>query len=318
MRGRFRIRKIVAAIRGLILGQEFEELCELFRVTERTLERWVKEFNEQGVDGLIDRPRSGRPRIVPPERVEEYRELIENPNLADEHFWTGRKFRGYLNNELQQEISYRSTIRFFHEQNFVLKVPRRWPDKQDEEQRKEFLERLSLLQDDEQVDIWYLDESGIEGDPRPRRRWAQKGSEPRIPYLGDHIRMNICGMVRPAEGEFLCLQLDYMDRDSFQVFLDFANEQLTVENTKRQVVILDNASWHKVKALNWGRFEPVFLPPYSPDFNPIERLWLRLKSDYFQDFIAKTHEELSLRADFALNELMNSPQKINSICAAHS
>ncbi|MGD9818702.1 MAG: transposase, partial [Desulfomonilaceae bacterium] len=44
---------------------------------------------------------------------------------------------------------------------------------------------------------------------------------------------------------------------------------------------LCNASWHKSKSLNWGRFEPIFLPPYSPDLNPIERLWLIMKAQWF-------------------------------------
>ncbi len=52
------------------------------------------------------------------------------------------------------------------------------------------------------------------------------------------------------------------------------------------------ASWHKAARLNWHHFEVKFLPGYSPDFNPIERLWLRLKADYSSDWIAHTSEEL--------------------------
>lgn len=304
------------AIRGLILGHEFEDICDLFQVSDRTIETWIFEFNEQGIDGIIDRPRSGRPRVIAPEKVEHYRELIENPNLADEHFWTGKKLHGYLTNELKEELSYSTTIRFLHEQGFVLKVPRTWPAKQDEEKRAVFLEHILKLQNDTNVDIWYQDETGIEGDPRPRRRWAQKGSKPTIPYIGNHIRMNICGMVCPENGEFACLEIDYMDREAFQVFLDYANE-VVKDRKKRQVMILDNASWHKVKSLDWGAIEPVYLPPYSPDFNPIERLWLRLKCDYFQDFIAKTHQELSEHADFALAQISASPDHVASVCAVH-
>ena len=304
------------AIRSLLLGHEFDDMCILFRVTDRTMETWVSEFNEQGIDGLIDRPKSGRPRVIANEKVESYRELINNPNLAYEHFWTGKKLHGYLTNKLKEELSYATTIRFLHEQGFVLKVPRIWPAKQDEEKRKVFLEHILKLQNDADVDIWYQDETGIEGDPRPRRRWAQKGSKPTIPYIGTHIRMNICGMVQPATGEFACLEFDYMDRDSFQAFLDYANEVIKGRN-KKQIMILDNASWHKVSTLDWGEIEPLYLPPYSPDFNPIERLWLRLKCDYFQDFIAKTHQELAEHADYALSQFSSSPNNVASICATH-
>ena len=188
------------------------------------------------------------------------------------------------------------------------------PAKQDDELRKAYLERFSKLQQDSDVDIWFLDETGIEGDPRPRRRWAKKGSTPTIPYTGNHIRMNVCGMVCPRSGEFIALEFDFMDRVAFQAFLDFANEKIR-DYPKRQLVICDNASWHKVKSLNWGSLEVVFLPPYSPDFNPIERLWLRLKSDYFFDFIAKSHDALIERLDFALSELMTQAKRVTSICA---
>ncbi|WP_408004365.1 transposase [Prosthecobacter dejongeii] len=49
------------------------------------------------------------------------------------------------------------------------------------------------------------------------------------------------------------------------------------------MLVLDNATWHKVKSLRWHHFEVLFLPPYSPDLNPIKRLWLRLKADFFTD-----------------------------------
>ena len=94
----------LTCIRALLRGHEFEDVLDIFDVSSRTLERWISEFNEQGIDGIIDRPRSGRPRIISAERASEYRDLIENPNLADEHFWTGKKFHGYLVNELQKKL----------------------------------------------------------------------------------------------------------------------------------------------------------------------------------------------------------------------
>lgn len=83
----------------------------------------------------------------------------------------------------------------------------------------------------------------------------------------------------------------------------------------RRVLVLDNASWHKVKTLNWHHFQALFLPPYSPDFNPIERLWLRLKADFFTDWIARTGAELEERLCHALNHFMSSASKTASICS---
>lgn len=60
-----------------------------------------------------------------------------------------------------------------------------------------------------------------------------------------------------------------MDFD--QAFLDEANCDLHLDRP-RTLLICDNASWHKHASLDWGRFKPVYLPPCSPDLNPIERL----------------------------------------------
>jgi DDE superfamily endonuclease len=78
-------------------------------------------------------------------------------------------------------------------------------------------------------------------------------------------------------------------------------------DSKRRLLIVDNAGWHKAQRLNWHHFEVHFLQGYSPDFNPIERLWLRLKVDFFSDFIAKSSEQLTNRLCHALTSLMNDP-----------
>jgi transposase len=67
--------------------------------------------------------------------------------------------------------------------------------------------------------------------------------------------------------------------------------------------------------VQWHHFEPKFLPGYSPDYNPIERLWLRLKADWFWDFIARTPEELTERLCTALRSFLAQPAKTASICS---
>ena len=71
---------------------------------------------------------------------------------------------------------------------------------------------------------------------------------------------------------------DGVDTDVFQYYLDFLAEEIPPLDSKRRLLIVDNASWHKAQRLNWHHFEVHYLPGYSPDLNPIERLWLRLKS----------------------------------------
>ena len=67
-----------------------------------------------------------------------------------------------------------------------------------------------------------------------------------------------------------------------EVFCQWFKEHLTVELIPGQIVILDNASFHpksRLKKLLQGTgCEILFLPPYSPDLNKIEKFWATLKN----------------------------------------
>lgn len=151
------------------------------------------------------------------------------------------------------------------------------------QQREEFASELVDLLSDSSVRTFFGDEAGFEGDPRPRHRWVKRGSRPTQPYYGGHIRQNVIAAVNPADGQLVSLTVSHTDTEVFQAFLDTMAEEVPAKKGKRVVLILDNASWHKSKSLRWHHIEAVFLPAYSPDFNPIERLWQHLKSHYLAE-----------------------------------
>jgi transposase len=289
----------LTAIKALILGIDFPVAAKLAGVDVRTLQRWVGAFNKQGIDGLIERPRSGRPRKIAKDKAPQVVDLVEHPEKAGHAHWTGRKLHGHLRREFDLEIGYSTLMRFLREQRFRLKVPQPWPDRQDPQLREAFCRKLKALAEDEAVELWFGDETGIEGDPRPRRRFIKVGEKGRVTKNGDHLRMNVCGIVNPRTGRVFLAEFSHSDTDVFQAFLDEANRHLEF-GRERQVLILDNASWHKAARLSWGRFEPLYLPPYSPDLNPIERLWLLIKGEWFTDFVAKDRDDLIARLDKAL------------------
>ena len=304
------------AIRSLLLGIARATLCQQFCRTDRMVRLWIELFNRGGIDALITKPKPGRPRKVKLERVRDLLvPVLENPTAAGQVHWTGVKLHGYLQEQLALELGYRTALRWLHELNFHLRVPQPWPERQNEEERKEFLTELRALCADPTVELWFSDECGVEGDPRPRRRWAQPGKRRTVPYLGDHLRQNVIGAVAPQSGAFFSLIVDGVDTDVFQFFLDELAKAIPKKEGVRQILIVDNASWHRAARVRWHHFEPKFLPGYSPDFNPIERLWLRLKADWFWDFIARTPEQLTERLCIALRSFLDRPAKTASICS---
>jgi transposase len=301
--------KRCTAIQLLITGVSREQICQALLVSERSLRTWIKAFNEKGVDGLVVKKRPGRTAIIKGQKVIELVNLIEEPQKAQRTFWTAKAFHGYISEAYQIECSYETVVRFFHKEGFALKVPQPWPDRQDEAKRDKFRKTLNQLCQQPDVDIWFADESGFEGDPRPRRRWDRKGNKTRITKNGDHVRMNVMGMVCPRTGEFFAIEASHSDSDTFQAFLDEAGRFIQFKRS-RNILILDNASWHKRKSTNWNGWEPMYLPPYSPDLNPIERIWLVMKARWFNNYVSKSVDRLIERLDQAILDVINHPEKV--------
>lgn len=78
------------------------------------------------------------------------------------------------------------------------------------------------------------------------------------------------------------------------------------------VLVLDNAGWHIAKALKVpGNITLLPLPPYSPELNPIERLWAYLKSHYLSNQVFKDYDDLFEKVKTAWLEL--DEQRLQSL-----
>ena len=165
----------------------------------------------------------------------------------------------------------------------------------------------------EDTEVWFSDETGIEGDPRTGRAWFKKGSKPTVPYDGCHLRQSIIGAVQPECGAIEALAVPYTDTDVFQIFLDQLAQRTAT--SKRIVLVIDNASWHHAAKLNWHHIIPMYLPAYSPDLNPIERLWLVIKNRFFRNWFTRDPDKLLARVCDALKSLIDAPAQVSSICS---
>ena len=298
--GALRIRGIWAMGKGM--GRP--EVALFCNVEEKTVLEWIKRFNTEGIDGLAGRPRPGAPRRISKEEMAAgVIPLLDDPGSVGEEHWTAVKLRGYLERECAVDVSYPTLVRYLHEFSRHPRVPRPMPEPRCRDtwagQREAFADKMRGWMADPAVELWFGDESG---------------SKPTVRYSGDHVRRNIVGAVRPCDGAFSSLVFGHCNTDVFQAFLDTLADEHPAKAGTRQILVLDNASWHKAKALRWHHFEPEFLPPYSPDFNPIERFWLRVKNDFFTDWFCRRGEELEQRILDALTHFLNEPETVTSQC----
>ena len=302
------------AIQMLLAGISRQMVRDALLVSNRALRKWINCFNQAGVDGLIVKKRPGRISIITDQQAPELAQLIDQPEKAKREFWTAKAFHGYIGETYQIQCSYETVVRFFHKQGFALKTPQPWPDMQDEQLREAFVLELQKLFEQPDVDIWFADESGFEGDPRPRKRWDKKGRKTRVTKNGGHLRMNVIGMVCPRSGEFFAIEASHSDSATYQAFLDEADRQISFQRTTN-ILVMDNASWHKRKNTNWHGWQPMYLPPYSPDLNPIERIWLTMKARWFNNHVCKNEEKLIERLDQAILDVIDNPETIKQTTA---
>jgi len=86
------------------------------------------------------------------------------------------------------------------------------------------------------------------------------------------------------------LALPWLNTSAFQLWVDHFAEAFP---QSFNILVLDNGALHKANALQWpSHIVPVFLPPSSPERNPIERLWRDVK-DKLADGVARTLDEVS-------------------------
>ena len=108
--------------------------------------------------------------------------------------------------------------------------------------------------------------------------------------------------------------MPYVDTQAMQEFLDrFA---ATLADDEHVVLVLDQAGWHGARALRVpGNITLVPLPPYSPELNPVERVWLYLKERFLSHRLHADYDAIANAASNAWNQLRAEAGRITSLCS---
>jgi transposase len=140
------------------------------------------------------------------------------------------------------------------------------------------------------IKVFAQDETRVGLLPMVRRRITACGVQPMAIVTPQFDNFYLYGAVEPTTGAHFFLELPYLNSRAFQVWLD---EFAATFPDSCNMLVLDNGAGHKAKAVRWpANVVPVFLPPYSPELNPIERLWRDLK-DTLADIPVTPITELS-------------------------
>jgi len=142
----------------------------------------------------------------------------------------------------------------------------------------------------------------------PRRCLTVKGVKPIIPYQHRFKNFYLFGAYSPVNGSSLTLEMPYCNAECFQIFLQTLSQKQPEEF---KIVLLDNGAFHHSRALVIPEnIALLFIPPYSPELNPAEKIWY-----YFKNKIANiafsSLEHLSDRLVEIINK--TTPDIVKSI-----
>jgi transposase len=118
------------------------------------------------------------------------------------------------------------------------------------------------------------------------------------------------GAYSPFTGNHFELELPHCNSTNFQVFLnEFSKENLE----EFKIIILDNGAFHKAKTLIIpNNIALLFIPPYSPELNPSEKIWWRIK----RAFTGKLYKSIDEVSTFIENEVKKlSNEIVKKTCA---
>lgn len=172
-----------------------------------------------------------------------------------------------------------------------------------------YLTNAEKFSDYKTISYWCSDESRFGLHTRTGRMITSVGNKPIGYHQWSFKAFWLYGAVNPRTGESFFWQFSHFDSDCYQQFL----ESLSQAHPHTLIILqVDNGRPHTAKKLQIpDNIILLFQPPYSPELNPIERLWQALKQDLKWELFSNL-DELHYFLDRSLKKL--TPEFIASVC----
>ena len=275
-----RMHAVLLSSRGYDVGQ----IASILEYDEATVRRWLERFEADGLEGLQDRPRSGRPRSAGAAAQDTVRRALEvspegcgHPGVA---LWTVVLLQTHLFVARGVQLSCSSVRRLVHALGYAWRRPRHVLPKDPDTDSKMRHICSTLLAAPANAVVLCLDECDIHLMPLLRATWMRRGQQADVPTPGQNRKRGIFGAMELETGALhytVTLTKKAVDFIAFLETLAGAYPGLPL------YLVLDNASIHHAKLVQgWLAEHPqvhlLFLPAYSGHrYNPIEKVWWHLK-----------------------------------------
>lgn len=312
------------AILALGSGSSLEAVAELCEVVVETVRDWVKRYLAGGIRALTPKKSPGRPpKLTPGQKAELARAVEAGPEAAGfpGACWRSPMIQEWMWDRFQVLYSVQYLSELLRNLGFSFQKARFVADHLDEVARHRWqtVTFPALVAQAKAANAWLLfgDEASFPQWGTLTRTWAKRGHQPTVKTSGKRKGYKVFGLIDYFTGRFWYQGHDgKLNSDSYQAFL-----QQVLDSTDGPVIVIqDGARYHTSKqmqaffAAQSDRLTVAQLPSYSPDYNPIEKLWKRIKEKETHLHYFPTFEALTKKVHQALFNFQNAEEEVLSVC----
>lgn len=323
--GNLRQVKYFLAILAVMDGQSLAQVALVLRVHEKTVAAWVCAFCCYGLQGAPHKKPSGRPPKLTPTQKEALAALIEEGPVQagfNGACWRSPMIQALIYDRFGVFYNVFYIAQLLKNLGFSFQKAAFISDHLDADKRQvwrtttwpQILRRAK----ERKALLLFGDEASFPQWGTLTYTWARRGQQPTVKTSGKRKGYKVFGLIEYFSGRFFYQgQEGRLNSAAYIAFLTRVLEQ----TTQPIILIQDGAKYHtsaETKAFfaqQTARLEVCQLPTYSPDYNPIEKLWKKIKQQethlhYFPTFAALTD-----KVEQALLKFANTPEEILALCS---
>jgi transposase len=282
-----RSRKYADRIRVILLlddGQRYSEIAKFLFLDERTIVNYKNRYDEGGLDALVNDHYAGRASLLDKKALK-----ILEIDLQEKIYPTTKAVIQYIKKKFGVRYSRGGVTELLHRLNFSFKKATAVPGKAVKEEQEKFVKRYNTL--NPQIPVYFADSTHPEFAPVITYGWIKKGEVFEVKTNSGHRkRVNVCGAIEINSLQVIARTFKTINQYSI---CDLIKAIHAKNNQNPAYLVLDGASYHRAKSVKSLakklKIKILYLPAYSPNLNPIERLWKFMKkivmaNRYYEEF----------------------------------
>ena len=280
----------VKAVIALSKGWSAAQVAEILLFDEKTSRHYFERYQQGGHQALLEDNYSGPEPKLDKHQMSELAEYLEEHILPD-----AKSVIAHIDRQYAGRYSVSGVTDLLHRLGFSYKKPTHVPGKQDPAKQQAFLRDYEQItaKKGKNDPIYFADATHPQHNSIPAYGWIKKGHEKELKANCGRQRLNINGAINI---ETLEPTTGFYDTINAQATIDlFAKIEAKHPTAKTIYIIVDNARYYRSvllkESLEGTKIKLIFLPPYSPNLNLIERYWKYFKKKVLNNRYYETFDE---------------------------